>query len=99
MKAAWNTGRLYQRNGQQIAAEVSADGKSILFADASRMVDGRFPIARAPGDAYALMEMTMNAYDYDNYNGARHDEVAHLYRAAREHAPDLATAGRVVKLP
>jgi hypothetical protein len=90
---AWNTGRLYQRDGQKIAARVSDDGKHIFFADDSRKVDGVFPIARAPKDAYTLRALVTTAYDYDNYNNARHADVRDLYEAAREHAPDLALAG------
>lgn len=97
MKAAWNTGRLYGREGQRIAAMVSADGKQILFADDDRMVDGAFPIARVPQDAYAMRALVMAAYDHNNYGYVSHEQVRELYRAAREHAPRLAHAsGQIV---
>lgn len=96
---AWNTGCLYQRDGQKIAAQVAADGKSILFADTSRMVDGEFPVARAPRDSYALKQMAQNAYDFGNYSHCRDwQTIQALHRAAREHAPSLATAGRIVTI-
>lgn len=70
LETSWNTGRLYQDHGQQIAARVEQknDVIEILFVDVSRMIDGAIPIVRAPRNTIELRDMAMHGYDYGQYN-------------------------------
>jgi hypothetical protein len=66
--AQWNTGRLYQRDGQRIGAELESDRKGVrvLFRDYSRMIDGEIavvPGVPVPVTADRLKAFVMAAYD------------------------------------
>lgn len=95
---AWNTNRLYGKEGQQIAAETTVDKngkKKIVFSDVSRMVDGEFYIVKEPTETYVLEEMVMHHYDYGDYAHYAqdddyvkyHEQVQKLNKYAIEHAP------------
>lgn len=65
----WNTGRLYQADGQRISAHSLADG-TVLFNDHSRGIWGefqRFPDAPAPATPNALRWLVMEHYDRNDY--------------------------------
>lgn len=79
---AWNTGALYQREGQRIAAVVIPEQSKVVFADVDRMVDGEFPLARVKDfDSYSLQQIVMNAYNFGNYTHYPADEDYSTYRA------------------
>ena len=68
MTTRFNTGRLYQSDGQRITAERVDDG--IIFHDHSRMIYGLIPLAHGVHvhDAQHLRSLTMANYDNHNYN-------------------------------
>lgn len=96
----WNTGRLYGREGQRIAATVIEEKAKIVFADLDRHVDGEIPLSRRgkDWDAYAIEKLVMTAYDFGNYSHYAADgdypayraTVSQLHKYAAEHAPKLA---------
>ena len=67
--AQWNTGRLYQRDGQKIVAELvigGAKGTRVLFRDISRMIDAEFTPSSAlplPTSPESLQRRVMAVYD------------------------------------
>lgn len=89
---AWNTGRLYARVGQRIAAEYDADKRIILFVDDSRMVDGVIEQAGRLETAREVQEVCMYRYDHLQYEAPNFEDrerIQQLYRYARENAPCL----------
>jgi hypothetical protein len=69
MKTQFNTGRLYQSDGQRIVCKTvdGPDRHGIIFNDLSRGIDGFIPLLRLPTDRFALEQVTMNNYDHGNY--------------------------------
>ncbi len=72
MRAQWNTGRMYQKDGQQIVAETVLNGEhlGILFNDLSRGIGGFIPLADGGfiRDEMRLRDLAMNNYDLGNYS-------------------------------
>ena len=73
LRIQFNTGRLYQRNGQQIVAVAvdlpDGNGCRVDFHDVSRMISGWFevPYTCAELGASDLQHEVMSAYDYSRY--------------------------------
>jgi len=69
----WNTGRLYQKNGQVIVAELHKD--FVLFHDMSRMIAGEMEL---PSKGYeidstnSLRDYVMWRYDHNKYKYNSH---------------------------
>lgn len=88
---AFNTGRLYTKAGQRIAAEYDPQKRRILFSDTDRMVDGVIEQAGIMSNAREVESVTMHRYDYGQYDGASKPEdrtrIDELHKYARENAP------------
>lgn len=88
MRHQWNTGRLYQKDGQKIIAEVRqvpriADRAEIdhevHFKDISRGISGKFPLVRNHGvDKYSLEQLVMTAYDFGQFENTLWSDVQDL---------------------
>ena len=63
----WNTGRLYARNGQPIAAGIVGD--MICFVDYARCVYGCYPVAEQSDTD--LARDVMRHYDSNKYSSSR----------------------------
>jgi hypothetical protein len=68
MKIQFNTGRLYQADGQRIVA--AQEGTTVRFHDISRMIEGEFDLIRPARDRYELEQLVMTHYDFGQYRGA-----------------------------
>jgi len=64
----WNTGRLYQRDGQVIGAKQVEGG--VVFSDVSRMVDGFVKVDAQIIEEDGLRAVVMRAYDHEGYENA-----------------------------
>lgn len=83
MRTQWNTGRLYQRDGQVIVAVFIPQGHRggvVQFCDHSRMIDGQFEVSSTPGSESELRDRVMHHYDHNDYTWIR--ERADLRRQA-----------------
>jgi hypothetical protein len=64
MKTAWNTGRLYGKAGQRMAAEYDAARRTIVFVDVDRGIDGTIEQAGRIENERELREVVMQRYDF-----------------------------------
>lgn len=79
IKARWNTGRKYQKDGQWIAAQVITGDPAlrngrVVFVDASRMVYGQFEPRMPISGSYDLQLVVMQHYDSNDYENCQAPE-------------------------
>ncbi|MBN9552925.1 MAG: hypothetical protein J0H31_29755 [Alphaproteobacteria bacterium] len=67
----FNTGRLYQSDGQIIRAVFDEQARVVRFNDFSRMVSGEFPYQRYNNTEFDLARAVMVAYDHGIYTYTR----------------------------
>lgn len=76
IRSVFNTGRLYQDDGQIIIA--LWQDEEVLFNDTSRLIWGKFPLLKQPKTQYDLEFLTMTMYDAGQY--AHHCDDARALR-------------------
>lgn len=76
MRVQFNTGRMYQSDGQRIVAEYR-EGE-IIFNDISRMIAGVIVQPSPPASLAELQRLTLSAYDHSYFNYATLAQVAGL---------------------
>jgi hypothetical protein len=74
MKIAFNTGRLYTKQGQPMTVTLIENPDytySAVFVDHGRGIDGVVPMVRRPDYSYDLARLVMHAYDHGQYRHVR----------------------------
>lgn len=89
MRAAWNTGRLYGKGGQRMAAQYDQYTRTITFVDIDRCIDGTITQAGLIENAGHLYDVVMHRYDHGQYDCYIRDyqHRLELCKYAGEHAP------------
>lgn len=88
----WNTGRLYTRHGQRMAATFDPATGRVVFVDHDRGIQGEF-LAEAPtrSTLRALVDSRYLHSDYDMPRGSSHtDPLLALVEEAARNAPSIA---------